>query len=92
MPAITVELPSLLRPLAANQRSLALEARSLRQAIRELAVHHPALFGAVCDESGRFRPHVLCLLNEANTRWLEQDDVPLQDGDVIRFLQAVSGG
>jgi molybdopterin converting factor small subunit len=46
----------------------------------------------LCDESGRFRQHVLCFLNDINTRWLEEKSPSLQDGDCITILQAVSGG
>ncbi|MGH9196080.1 MAG: MoaD/ThiS family protein [Acidimicrobiia bacterium] len=44
------------------------------------------------DESGTFRPHVLCFLNDVNTRWLDNANPPLQEGDRITILQAVSGG
>jgi molybdopterin converting factor small subunit len=52
----------------------------------------PALRVHLCDESGKFRPHVLCFLNEVNTRWLDGADPRLQQGDRITILQAVSGG
>ena len=46
----------------------------------------------LCDESGRFRKHVLCFVNDVNTRWLDADNPSLHDGDCITILQAVSGG
>ena len=30
--------------------------------------------------------------NSANTRWLDSIDVPVNEGDTITILQAVSGG
>jgi molybdopterin converting factor small subunit len=92
MARVTVELPSLLASAARGLRSIPLEASTLADALQRLGQLEPALFTRLVDESGEFRPHVLCFVNDRNTRWLNGKSVPLHDGDAIRFLQAVSGG
>jgi molybdopterin converting factor small subunit len=89
---VTVELPSLLAPMAGGARSLDLEADTLRGALEALVGAHPGLSTHLFDERGELRPHVLCLHNRASSRWLEGRDAPVADGDTITVMQAVSGG
>ena len=94
MAEVTVELPSLLAPMAGDLRTIPLAADTLRGALDALVAAHPALGIHLFDETGVFRPHVLCFLNESNTRWLGDADLamPVADGDVVTIMQAVSGG
>ncbi len=91
MPRVTIDLPSLLAGVIGEQ-TLTVEADTLGQALKRAYVQAPTLRGHLCDESGQFRPHVLCFLNDVNSRWLADLDRPLQDGDCITILQAISGG
>lgn len=89
---VTIELPSLLGAAAGGERSIGVEADTLAGALAALVERHPALDTHLFDEAGGLRQHVLCFLNERNSRWLESQDVELSDGDTITILQAVSGG
>lgn len=91
MARVTVELPSLLGNVL-SRGSLAVEGGTLHEALEDAYAQLPGLRGHLCDESGHFRRHVLCFVNEVNTRWLDGQDPPLHDGDCITILQAVSGG
>lgn len=68
------------------------EGESLREALEDAYRKVPTLRALLCDESGKFRPHVLCFLNEVNSRWLDRPEQRLKDGDRITILQAISGG
>lgn len=92
MPRATLELPSLLRAVAGRDDALVVEGATLEEALADAFRQVPALRVHLLEESGAFRPHVLCFLNEVNTRWLEDLDQPLREGDTITILQAVSGG
>jgi molybdopterin converting factor small subunit len=89
---ITVRLPSLLAPLVGGKPEFEVEAETLETALSAIVRAQPALGPRLFDEQGAFRQHVLCFHNGTNTRWLESQAVRLADGDVLRFLQAVSGG
>jgi molybdopterin synthase sulfur carrier subunit len=91
MARVTLELPSLLRDVL-TEGSLSVEGNTLAEALEDAYVQLPGLRVHLCDESGRFRKHVLCFLNDVNTRWLETANPDLHDGDCITILQAVSGG
>ena len=60
--------------------------------LRALLEAHPALDVHLFDERGDLREHVLCFLNERNSRWLDSLDEPIRDGDEVVIMQAVSGG
>jgi adenylyltransferase/sulfurtransferase len=92
MPEVTVELPSLLGQMINGEPTVAIEASTLREALRELVRVYPEIEVHLFDESGGFREHVLCFHNDTNTRWLDVVDVALADGDRISIIQAVSGG
>lgn len=91
MARVTIELPSLLTTVT-GERTLQVDAGTLREALDRAFEQVPTLRGHIYDESGTFRRHVLCFLNDVNSRWLESLDRPLRDGDTITILQAVSGG
>jgi molybdopterin synthase sulfur carrier subunit len=91
MPAVTLTLPSLLRDIVGTTE-FTLRASTLREAMEQAYRRAPVLRLHLCDERGRFRGHVLCLVNDVNTRDFKSLDVPLSAGDRISIVQAVSGG
>jgi molybdopterin converting factor small subunit len=92
MAQVTLELPSLLRDIL-PKGSMSVQGATLDEALEDAYRQLPALRVHLVDESGRFRQHVLCFLNDVNTRWFEKEGPPpLRDGDCITILQAVSGG
>lgn len=92
MAAVRILLPSMLAPMVGDKMSFTVDATTLRSALDAVTRREPRLGVHLFDESGRFRPHVLCFLNDTNSRWLESLDVPVRDGDTLTILQAVSGG
>jgi sulfur-carrier protein len=91
MARATVELPSLLRDVL-HKDVLTVEGDTLDDALEHAYEQLPGLRVHVCDETGKLRQHVLCFLNEANTRGLDPVKQRIHDGDTITILQAVSGG
>lgn len=88
---VDVLIPGMLHAVVGSTR-LRVEAATLAKAIEEAYRLAPALRFHLCEDTGEFRPHVLCFHNERNTRELKSLDVPLREGDEIAFLQAISGG
>ena len=88
MSRVTVVLPRMLAEVHGRGR-IEVEGSTLRQVLESLFGGAPALRFHLCEDSGRFRPHVLCLLNDERTSDL---DAPVRAGDRIAFVQAISGG
>jgi molybdopterin synthase sulfur carrier subunit len=89
---VEVTIPSLLRDCTNHQGCFFLEAGTLAEALQRLVQTYPLLRVHLYDEAERLRPHVLIFFNEESIAWLERLDMPLQPGDRIQVLQAVSGG
>jgi molybdopterin converting factor small subunit len=92
MPRATLELPSLLRSVLGGVSTLTIEGDTLEGALEDAYRQVPILRVHLCDETGHFRRHVLCFVNDVNSRWLDEAGRRLHDGDQITILQAVSGG
>jgi molybdopterin synthase sulfur carrier subunit len=89
---IEVSIPTILRDCTGGLNPVTIEAATLAEALERLRETYPLLRVHLYDEAGRLRPHVMIFYNEESTRWLERLDVPLQPGDRLEILQAVSGG
>lgn len=90
--AIEVRVPTILRDSTGGQGVFTLEAATLEEALQSLHETYPLLRVHLYDETGRLRPHVLIFYNKESIGWLERLDIPLQRGDQLEIIQAVSGG
>ncbi len=92
MPPARVTIPMLLGNATGGAREVAVTGDTLRACLDDLLARYPLLRIHLYEEDGALRKHVLILYNEQNIRWLESLEVPIQAGDQITILQAVSGG
>ncbi|MGI8587332.1 MAG: MoaD/ThiS family protein [Chloroflexia bacterium] len=94
MPDVGIEVmvPTLLRDCTGGRNPVTIEAATLAEALQRLRESYPLLRIHLYDEAERLRPHVLIFYNEESTHWLERLDTPLQPGDRLEIVQAVSGG
>ena len=89
---IEVTVPTILRDCTGGHNTVTIEAHTLAEALERLREDYPLLKVHLYDQAGQMRPHVLIFYNEESTRWLDSLDVPLNPGDRLEILQAVSGG
>ena len=89
---LQVNVPGLLRPSVGGSRSVTVSGATLDDALRNLLERYPLLRVHLYDEQGQLRQHILLYYNADNIAWLASRDVPLQSGDQLHILQAVSGG
>ncbi len=87
MTVATVCLHGPLRKLAGGAE-YPLEGSTVRALIRALELTHPALSGWVLDERGLIRRHINVYVNGE----LGSEDTPVQAGDRVEVLPAISGG
>ena len=90
--AVKIRISSLLRDHCGGAPELSASATSVRAALAELEMRHPALHRSICNETGALRRHVNLFVNTKSFRDLQGLDTPLTAGDVVTILQAVSGG
>ena len=89
---ITVSVPTPLRDRCAGVSELAFSATSLRAVLEELERRHAELHRSICDETGTVRRHVNLFVNTEHMRDCNGLDTPLEPGDVVSIMTAVSGG
>ena len=87
MPRATLVLPRILQEAVGTTR-LSVEGRTVRDALEDAYRRLPALRHHLCEESGRFRAHILCFLQDEQKPLSSK----LEDGDEISIYQAISGG
>lgn len=92
MARVTLEVPGILRDCTAGQSEVELEADCLENAVDAMRESWPLLATHVLTDAGEIRPHVLLLHNQQLTRRIRPRDVPLEPGDRLTIVQAVSGG
>ena len=91
-PPITIHVFGQLREYCQGREQLSINAHSVRDALVNLARTESRLYRNLCDETGKVRRHLNVFVNSDNVRDLKGIDTPLNAGDVLTFLPAVSGG
>lgn len=90
-PWVDVILPRMLADVL-GEETLRVQASTVAEALEAAYARIPALRHHLCDESGGFRTHVLCVHNGVSTRESGSLRGRVKEGDEIRIVQAISGG
>lgn len=88
---VTVILPRMLSEVL-GEETLRVNASTVAEAMEAAYARLPALRYHLCDDSGGFRTHVLCVHNGVSTRESGGLRGRVKEGDEIRIVQAISGG
>jgi len=91
-PAITIQVPTPLRASCDGASELSISAADVRAALDQIAARYPALHKNICDETGAVRRHINLFVNSSHVRDRKGLDTPLNPGDRLIILPAVSGG
>jgi molybdopterin converting factor small subunit len=92
--AIEVVLPRALYPYARGSSTLTIDerCRSVADALAVMKERWPAVLDRVMTERGEVREHVNIFVGEDSIRFTGGLDAPVEDGDTIMIVAAVSGG
>ena len=90
--AAKVRIPTPLRKLTNNEELVEVRAGTVGAAIAELQSRYPGIQERLLDETGAVRRHIGIFVNQFHIRDREGLDTPLQPGDAVIILPAVSGG
>jgi molybdopterin converting factor small subunit len=86
-----IRIPPVLRSEAAGNRSVAVDAATVREALRRLVAEYPALEGRVLD-GGTVPSFLNVFVDGDDVRLLEGLDTRVEAGSTILLLPAVAGG
>src|SRR6266536_5780379 len=89
--AVTVLIPTPLRPYVGGRDSLELEGTSVGELLERLSGEHAALKQHLFADDGRLRSFVNVYVNDRDIRQLAQRDTPVQAGDTVTIIPSIAG-
>jgi molybdopterin synthase sulfur carrier subunit len=90
--AVTIRVPTTLRPLTAGAGEVQVEAGTVGEALLALDAAHPGFAGRLLDDEGKLRRFVNVFVDDDDIRFLEGLDTPVPDGETVAIVPAVAGG
>lgn len=90
--AVTVRIPTQLRPLAGGNATVSTEAGTIAEVLKALDAAHPGFQDRLFDENAKLRRFVNVFVAEEDIRFLDGLDTPVADGATVSIVPAVAGG
>ena len=90
--AVTVRIPTTLRPMAGGSSTVQVEGATLSEVITNLEAAHPGFADRLLDESGALRKFVNLFVADDDVRYLDGLSTPTPEGSTISIIPAVAGG
>ncbi|HET6874884.1 MAG TPA: ubiquitin-like small modifier protein 1 [Acidimicrobiales bacterium] len=90
--AVTVRIPTQLRPLAGGNATVSVEGGSVGDVLKQLEDAHPGFADRLFDESGKLRRFVNVFVAEEDIRFQDGLDTAVADGATVSIVPAVAGG
>jgi molybdopterin synthase sulfur carrier subunit len=90
--AVTVRIPTTLRPLAGGSSTVALDPGTVGEVIAKLDAAHPGFADRLLDDTGKLRRFVNLFVADDDIRFLQGLDTPVPDGETLAIIPAVAGG
>lgn len=89
---IKVIIPTPLRPYAGKQDAVEIDAKTIAEALSKLTLQYGELRKHLYTEEGKLRSFVNIYLGDEDIRYLEKEQTPLHDNDVISIVPSIAGG
>ena len=90
--AVTVFIPSPLRPYTGKQPSVELEGRTVEEVLSNLASRYAQIRPHLYAEDGGLRSYVNVYLNNEDIRHLKNGKTPVGASDTLTIVPAIAGG
>src|SRR5213078_98451 len=90
--AVTVLIPTPLRPYVGGRDAVQVEAASIGELLHRLSGEHIALRKHLFADDGRLRSFVNVYVNDRDIRQLSAQETPVQSGDTVSIIPSIAGG
>jgi len=90
--AVTVRIPTTLRPLSGGASTVQVEAGSLLDVIAALDAAHPGFHDRLLDDESNLRKFVNVFVDDDDVRYLDGLKTDVPDGQTVSIIPAVAGG
>ena len=90
MPKVIIPTP--LRQYAGKQEAIDLQAKTIGELLTELTTQHSDLRRHLYTDDGKLRSFVNVYLNDEDVRYLQKENTPVQENDVVSIVPSIAGG
>ncbi len=90
--AVTVRIPTTLRPLSGGASTVEVDAGALSDVIKALDTAHPGFADRLLDDEGALRRFVNVFVDDDDVRYLDGLATDVPDGQTVSIIPAVAGG
>lgn len=90
--AVTVRIPTTLRPLSGGNSTVQVEGSTLGEVLTNLEAAHPGFRDRLFDDQGGLRRFVNLFVADDDVRYLQGLETPVPDGETVSIIPAVAGG
>jgi molybdopterin converting factor small subunit len=89
---VKVVIPTPLRAYAGKQESVQLQAATVGEALSALTSQFGDLKKHLFTDDGRLRSFVNVYVNDEDIRYLQKDQTPVREGDIVSIVPSIAGG
>jgi molybdopterin converting factor small subunit len=90
--AVTVRIPTQLRPLAGGNSDVQLDGASVGEVLKSLEAAYPGFQDRLFDDAGKLRRFVNVFVADEDIRFMDGLDTAVSDGATVSIVPAVAGG
>lgn len=90
--AVTVRVPTTLRPLSGGNKQVEVDPGTLSEVITSLESAHPGFADRLLDDDGDLRKFVNIFVDDDDVRYLDGLNTAVADGITVSIIPAVAGG
>ncbi len=90
MPKIIIPTP--LRQYAGKQEAIELKAATVGELLARLITTYADLRRHLYTDDGKLRSFVNVYLNDEDIRYLQKENTPVKDSDVVSIVPSIAGG
>ena len=90
--AVTVRIPTTLRPLAAGNSTVSVEGSTVAEVLKQLDAAHPGFTDRLLDDNGGLRRFVNVFVSDDDIRYLDGMKTSLSENDTVTIMTAFAGG
>ena len=85
-------IPTPLRQYAGGQSAIEVTASTVGEAVQGLLSSHPDLRRHLYTDQGKLRAFVNLYLNEDDVRYLQLEQTPVRESDILSIVPSIAGG
>ena len=90
--AVTVHIPTALRPQVGDQESVAIAGSTVADVLGTLTSEYPDFGKRLYKGEGELNRFINVYVNDEDIRFLENLQTPLKGGDEVSIVPAIAGG